>query len=88
MENVSVAFESGRRSSWCRVPSGSSTQLVRDAQREHGEQGSPAPELVGARYWGPGVFCDALRQALADGDVRRTSRSTYAPSEHDQHAKQ
>ena len=39
--------------------------------------------LVGARYWGPGVFREALREATADGDIRRTSRSTYAPADDD-----
>ncbi|MGI8505227.1 MAG: MFS transporter [Solirubrobacteraceae bacterium] len=37
--------------------------------------------LVGARYWGPGVFREALRQARVDGDIRRTARSTYAPAD-------
>ena len=36
--------------------------------------------LVGARYWGPGVFNEALRQAVADGAVRRLSRRVYAPA--------
>jgi multidrug efflux pump subunit AcrA (membrane-fusion protein) len=38
-------------------------------------------ELVGARYWGPGRFRHALREALDEGRVRRLSRSTYAPTE-------
>jgi len=67
----------------------SEIQAIERALDEHGStERRELAELVGARYWGPGVFRDALRQALADGDVRRTSRSTYAPSEHDQHAKQ
>jgi len=33
---------------------------------------------VGARYWGPGVFREALRQALVAGTVLRMSRSTFA----------
>jgi hypothetical protein len=39
---------------------------------------------VGTRYWGPGVF----REATADGDIRRTSRSTYAPADPGDDAKQ
>ena len=35
--------------------------------------------LVGARYWGPGRFGAALREAVEDGRARRLSRSTYAP---------
>jgi hypothetical protein len=36
--------------------------------------------LVGARYWGPGRFRAALREAVFDGRARRLSRDTYAPS--------
>jgi MFS family permease len=38
-------------------------------------------ELVGARYWGPGRFRDALHEAEDEGRVRRLSRTTYAPPE-------
>jgi hypothetical protein len=38
-------------------------------------------QLVGARYWGPGRFRTALREAVAEGRVQRVSRSTYAPAE-------
>jgi MFS family permease len=34
--------------------------------------------LVGARYWGPGRFRAALREAEAEGRVRRLSRTTWA----------
>jgi hypothetical protein len=34
--------------------------------------------LLGARYWGPGVFSRALAEAVADGAVRRVGRDTYA----------
>jgi hypothetical protein len=34
--------------------------------------------LLGARYWGPGVFSRALAKAVADGAVRRVGRDTYA----------
>jgi hypothetical protein len=37
--------------------------------------------LVGARYRGPGVFGEALHEAVAEGLVRRTSRRTYSPSD-------
>jgi hypothetical protein len=48
---------------------------------EHGttERGE-LPRLVGARYWGPGVFSAALREAIAAGGVRRLSRTTFAPA--------
>ena len=35
--------------------------------------------LVGARHWGPGRFGNALREAAAEGRIRRVSRSTYGP---------
>jgi MFS family permease len=38
---------------------------------------------VGARYWGPGRFRQALREAVGEGRARRLSRNTYAPPEHD-----
>jgi hypothetical protein len=34
---------------------------------------------VGARYWGPGVF----REALAERRVRQLSRTTFAPGDGD-----
>jgi hypothetical protein len=37
--------------------------------------------LVGARYWGPGRFRAALREAVYEGRARRFSRDTYAPPE-------
>jgi MFS family permease len=37
-------------------------------------------ELVGARYWGPGRFRAALREAVDEGRVQRLSRATYAPA--------
>jgi hypothetical protein len=39
------------------------------------------PAWVGARYWGPGVFRDALRDAEADGIVCRTSHTTYVATD-------
>jgi uncharacterized protein YcaQ len=38
-------------------------------------------ELVGGRYWGPGRFRNALREAVDEGRVRRLSRSTFAAAE-------
>jgi MFS family permease len=35
--------------------------------------------LVGARYWGPGRFRAALREAVFEGRARRLSRDTFAP---------
>ena len=38
---------------------------------------------VGARYWGPGRFRGALREAVGDGEARRVGRSSYAPGDSD-----
>jgi MFS family permease len=38
-------------------------------------------QAVGARYWGPGRFPRALREALQEGRARRVARRTYAPPE-------
>ncbi|HEY7206629.1 MAG TPA: MFS transporter [Gaiellaceae bacterium] len=35
---------------------------------------------VGARRWGPGRFRSALSEAIVEGRVRRSSRSSYAPA--------
>ncbi len=37
---------------------------------------------VGARYWGPGRFHAALREAVADGRVKRLRGGEYAPVTH------
>jgi MFS family permease len=48
---------------------------------EHGATGRrDLARLVGARYWGPGRFGAALREAVEEGRARRLSRSTFAPS--------
>lgn len=36
-------------------------------------------ELVGTRFWGPGVFSRALREAVVAGDVERLSRRRFGP---------
>jgi MFS family permease len=57
---------------------------VQRALDEHGPtERQELADLVGARYWGPGVFRETLREATADGDIRRTSRNTYAPADND-----
>jgi MFS family permease len=62
---------------------------IQRALDEHGPtERQKLADLVGARYWGPGVFREALREATADGDIRRTLRSTYAPQKQDNNAKQ
>ncbi|MEO6859855.1 MAG: hypothetical protein ABI323_14940 [Solirubrobacteraceae bacterium] len=53
-------------------------QAIQRALDEHGAtERSELATLVGARYRGPGVFRQALRETVADGEIRRTSRTTY-----------
>ncbi|MDR7303412.1 MFS transporter [Haloactinomyces albus] len=55
--------------------------LVR-ALSEHGPTNRrELAQLVGARYWGPGKFGQALSIAVDEGDIRRLSRSMYGPAE-------
>jgi hypothetical protein len=62
---------------------------IQRALDEHGPtERQELADLVGARYWGPGVFRETLREAIADGDIRRTSRNTYAPPDDEDSAKQ
>lgn len=52
------------------------------ALREHGPVGrDELARLVGARYWGPGRFRGALREAVAEDRARELDRNTYAPPE-------
>jgi hypothetical protein len=62
-------------------------EAIQRALDEHGStERRELARLVGARYWGPGVFREALHRAIADGDVQRTSRHTYAPDYHNGNA--
>jgi hypothetical protein len=36
-------------------------------------------DLVGARYWGPGRFGDALHAAVDEGRIQRLARGRYGP---------
>jgi hypothetical protein len=53
-------------------------QAIKRAQDEHGptEQWALA-QMVSSRYWGPGVFGAALREAIEGGQVARVARSTF-----------
>jgi MFS family permease len=55
-------------------------EMIAQALDEHGETGrEELARLVGARYWGPGRFRRALREAVEEHRARRVSRSVYAP---------
>jgi hypothetical protein len=54
-------------------------EIITRALGEHGELSrDELARRVGSRYWGPGRFRAALREALAEGAVRRVGRSHYA----------
>ncbi|MFL5516342.1 MAG: MFS transporter, partial [Gemmatimonadales bacterium] len=57
-------------------------EIITRALQEHGELGrDELARRIGARYWGPGRFRPALREALSEGRIRRVSRSRYAIAE-------
>jgi MFS family permease len=57
-------------------------ESISQAVSERGEMDrAELARAVGARYWGPGRFRAALREALEEGSVRRTSRTRVGPSD-------
>jgi MFS family permease len=57
-------------------------EIIERALNEHGS--ASRKELgrrVGGRYWGPGRFRGALREAVVEGRVRRLRHDQYAPRE-------
>ena len=57
-------------------------QRIEQALAEHGStERRELARLVGARFWGPGRFPAALREAVLSGRARRIDRSHYAPAE-------
>ena len=57
-------------------------EAIASALAEHGPMDRrELARVVGARYWGPGAFSGALRQAVLEGLARRVSRDAYGPSE-------
>jgi hypothetical protein len=54
--------------------------VIGHALDQHGAtERTELARLIGARYWGPGRFGAALREAVAEGRVRRISARTYGP---------
>ncbi len=55
-------------------------QTITRALQERGEMTrEELGQAVGARFWGPGRFRGALREAVAEGSARRVSRGSYGP---------
>ncbi len=54
--------------------------MIERALAEHGELGrQDLARRIGARYWGPGRFRNALREAVAEGAATRVGRDRYGP---------
>jgi hypothetical protein len=54
--------------------------VIERALAEHGKLSrQELARRIGARYWGPGRYRDALREAVAEGAVQRIGRNTYGP---------
>jgi hypothetical protein len=67
------------------VPLDSEVAIIDAALRQHGS--CTRRELgrrVGARYWGPGRFREALREAIAEGRAKALPRGQLAPADSDQ----
>ncbi len=57
-------------------------EVIARAIDEHGSTDRrELARLVGARYWGPGRFGEALAVAVEEGRIRALSRHTYGPAE-------
>jgi MFS family permease len=56
-------------------------EIIVRALNEHGDTTSrkELARTVGGRYWGPGRFQGALREAVTEGRVRRVRNDQYAP---------
>jgi MFS family permease len=53
-------------------------RIVRTLEEQGPLDRAELARAVGARFWGPGRFRDALREALASGRVRRLDRRRFA----------
>ena len=63
------------------VPLDAEISIIENALREQGSANRrELARRVGGRYWGPGRFGEALRQAVAEGRAKRLSRGEYAPA--------
>ncbi len=64
------------------VPLDSEVAIIGAALQEHGScNRRELRRRVGARYWGPGRFGEALRQAVAEGRARPLPKGQFAPTE-------
>jgi MFS family permease len=61
------------------VPLNAEVSIIETALREQGSANRrELSRRVGGRYWGPGRFHEALREAVAEGRVKRLPRGEFA----------
>ncbi len=64
------------------VPLDSEVAIIASALREHGSANRrELARRVGGRYWGPGRFREALREAVSQGQAKRLPGGEFAPVE-------
>jgi MFS family permease len=64
------------------VPLDSEVAIIETALRERGSANRrELSRRVGGRYWGPGRFNEALREAVSQGRARRLPGGEFAPAE-------
>jgi MFS family permease len=64
------------------VPLDTEVAIIETALREHGSANrQELARRVGGRYWGPGRFREALREAVSQGRAKRLSGGEFAPVE-------
>ncbi|HET7120813.1 MAG TPA: MFS transporter [Solirubrobacterales bacterium] len=63
------------------VPLDHEVAIIEAALHEHGSANRrELRRRVGARYWGPGRFGEALREAVAQGRAKRLPKGQFAPA--------
>ena len=64
------------------VPLDSEVAIIETALREQGSANrQELARRVGGRYWGPGRFREALREAVSQGRAKRLAGGEFAPAE-------
>jgi len=77
---IGTASTASRLAAMAREHLDREVELIGRVLEEHGElERNELKKLVGARYWGPGRFREALRAAISEGRVARRSRDVFAP---------
>jgi hypothetical protein len=77
---IGTASTASRLAAMAREHLDREVDLIGRVLEEHGElERNELKKLVGAHYWGPGRFREALRAAISEGRVARRSRDVFAP---------